>query len=95
MYVAAGSEVWAGVAEHPLGPWKNAKPDNTPLVGFKDFPSVHNIDPDCFIDDDGHAYLYWGSGFNWVNGHCMAVKLKKDMVTFDGVPQDITPAALF
>ena len=95
MYVAVGSEVWAGVSDQPLGPWKNAKADNTPLVAAKDFPIVHNIDPDCFIDDDGQAYLYWGSGFNWVNGHCMAVKLKKDMVTFDGVPQDITPPHYF
>jgi beta-xylosidase len=95
MYVAVGSEVWAGVADNPLGPWKNAKPDNTPLVGAKDFPAVHNIDPDCFIDDDGQAYLYWGSGFNWVNGRCMAVKLKKDMTTFDGTPQDITPPHYF
>jgi len=95
MYVAVGSEVWAGVSDHPLGPWKNAKADNTPLVGAKDFPKVHNIDPDCFIDQDGQAYLYWGSGFNWVNGHCMAVKLKKDMVTFDGIPQDITPPHYF
>ncbi|MDR3693141.1 family 43 glycosylhydrolase [Mucilaginibacter sp.] len=95
MYVAVGSEVWVGVSEHPLGPWRNAKPDNTPLVTAKDFPSVHNIDPDCFIDDDGQAYLYWGSGFNWINGHCMAVKLKKDMVTFDGLPQEITPPHYF
>jgi beta-xylosidase len=95
MYVAVGSEVWAGVSDHPLGPWKNARADNTPLVAAKDFPLVHNIDPDCFIDDDGQAYLYWGSGFNWINGHCMAVKLKKDMVTFDGVPKDITPPHYF
>jgi beta-xylosidase len=95
MYVAVGSEVWAGVADHPLGPWKNAKADNSPLVKSTDFPLVHNIDPDCFIDDDGQAYLYWGSGFNWVNGHCMAVKLKKDMITFDGTPQDITPEHYF
>ncbi len=95
MYVAVGSEVWAGVSEHLLGPWKNAKADNTPLVAATDFPTVHNIDPDCFIDRDGQAYLYWGSGFNWVNGHCMAVKLKKDMVTFDGAPKDITPLHYF
>ncbi len=95
LYVAVGSELWAGVADKPLGPWKNAKADNTPLVSAKDYPQVHNIDPDCFIDDDGQAYLYWGSGFNWVNGHCMAVKLKKDMVTFDGKPVDVTPPHYF
>jgi beta-xylosidase len=95
MYVAVGSEVWVGVSDKPLGPWKNAKADNTPLVAGNKFPGVHNIDPDCFIDQDGQAYLYWGSGFNWVNGHCMAVKLKKDMVTFDGEPADITPPHYF
>ena len=95
MYVSVGSEVWVGVGESPLGPWKNAKSDNSPLVAKEDFPEVHNIDADCFIDDDGQAYLYWGSGFNWVNGICMAVKLKSDMVTFDGEPIDVTPPHYF
>ncbi|OKS87245.1 family 43 glycosylhydrolase [Mucilaginibacter polytrichastri] len=95
MYVAVGSEIWAGVSDKPLGPWKNAKADNTPLIAGNAYPGVHNIDADCFIDTDGQAYLYWGSGFNWVNGHCMAVKLKKDMVTFDGTPVEITPPHYF
>lgn len=95
MYLAVGSELWAGISDHPLGPWKNIKPDNSPLVRRTAFPGVHNIDPDLFIDDDGAAYLYWGSGFNWVNGHCMAVKLKKDMFSFDGQPRDITPLKFF
>lgn len=95
MYVAVGSELWVGVSKHPLGPWKNAKADNTPLVAGNQYPGVHNIDADCFIDQDGQAYLYWGSGLNWVNGHCMAVKLKKDMITFDGEPKDITPPNYF
>ena len=95
MYVSVGSEVWAGVSNKPLGPWKNCKADNSPLVTKNDFPNVHNIDADVFIDTDGAAYLYWGSDFNWVNGHCMAVKLKKDMVTFDGVPKEVTPPNYF
>ncbi len=95
MYVSVGSEVWVGEGENPLGPWKNAKNDNTPLVAKEDFPEVHNIDADCFIDDDGQAYLYWGSGFHWVNGICMAVKLKPDMVTFDGDPVNVTPPHYF
>lgn len=95
MYVSVGSEVWAGVSEHPLGPWKNAKADNTPLVAKNDFPLVHNIDSDVFIDDDGQAYLYWGSGFNWVNGHCMVAKLGKDMASFDGTPKEVTPPTYF
>jgi beta-xylosidase len=95
MYVSVGSEIWAGVGETPLGPWRNAKSDNTPLVAFTDFPQVHNIDADCFIDEDGQAYLYWGSGFNWVNGHCMAVKLNGDMASFNGRPTEVTPPYYF
>ncbi|RZK83290.1 MAG: hypothetical protein EOO98_17735, partial [Pedobacter sp.] len=58
MYVSVGSEVWAGVSDQPLGPWKNLKKDNTPLIAAKDYPAVHNIDADCFIDDNGDAFLY-------------------------------------
>jgi beta-xylosidase len=95
MYVSVGSEIWAGVSEHPLGPWKNAKADNSPLISTQDPEVVHTIDADCFIDDDGQAYLYWGSGFDWVNGHCMVVKLEKDMISFDGPMIDITPPNYF
>lgn len=95
MYVSVGSEVWAGVSDFPLGPWKNAKADGTPLINSQRFPGYHMIDAEGFIDNDGQAYLYWGSGLNWVNGHCFAVKLKKDMVTFDGEPKDITPPNYF
>ena len=95
MYVSVGSEVWAGVSNHPLGPWKNAKSDNTPLISRKMYPAYHMIDAECFLDTNGEAYLYWGSGLNWVNGHCFVVKFKKDMVTFDGIPRDITPPNYF
>ena len=95
MYVSVGSEVWAGVSDSPLGPWKNAKDDNSPLVASTDFPNVHTIDADCFIDDDGQAYLYWGSGFNWVNGICMAARLNPDMISFQEEPIDVTPADYF
>ncbi len=95
MYVSVGSEIWAGVSEHPLGPWKNAKKDNSPLIKSNYFPGYHMIDAECFIDDDGQAYLYWGSGLNWVNGKCFVVKLKDDMITFDGDPLDVTPPNYF
>ena len=95
MYVSVGSEIWAGVSNHPLGPWKNAKEDNSPLINSKFFPDYHMIDAECFIDDDGQAYLYWGSGWNWVNGKCFVVKLRSDMMTFDGEPCDVTPPNYF
>lgn len=94
MYVSVGSEIWAGVADHPLGPWRNALGDR-PLIPHDFRPGYHMIDAEAFIDDDGQAYLYWGSGWNWVNGKCWAVKLKPDMVTFDGEVRDVTPANFF
>ena len=94
MYVSVGSEVWAGVADHPLGPWRNALGDR-PLIPSNAKPGYHMIDAEAFIDDDGQAYLYWGSGWKWVNGRCWAVKLKSDMVTFDGEVHDVTPARYF
>ena len=95
MYVSVGSEVWAGTSENPMGPWKNLKADNSPLISRNYFPGFHMIDAECFIDTDGQAYLYWGSGLDWVNGHCFAVKLSKDMTTFIGKPLDISPPNYF
>lgn len=94
MYVSVGSEVWAGVADHPLGPWTNAIGDK-PLIPATWNTTYHMIDAEAFIDDDGSAYLYWGSGWDWKNGHCFAVKLKPDMVTFDGEARDVTPKNYF
>jgi len=95
MYASVGSEIWAGVSDHPLGPWKNVKEDNSPLVRGDRFPGYHMIDADCFIDDDGQAYLYWGSGLEWINGRCFVVKLKNDMITFEGEPVNVTPPNYF
>ena len=94
LYVSVHNEVWVGVADHPLGPWKNALGDK-PLVDSKFRPGFHMIDAEAFIDDDGQAYLYWGSGLNWKNGRCWAVKLKPDMTSFDGEVHDVTPARYF
>ncbi|SFU69865.1 Glycosyl hydrolases family 43 [Pustulibacterium marinum] len=96
MYVSVGSEVWVGISEHPLGPWKNAKTDGTPFIKGNMFPEYHMIDAEVFIDDDHTAYLYWGSGLQWVNGHCFVVKLNDDMISFDEKTiKDITPPNYF
>lgn len=94
MYTSIGSEVWVGVADDPHGPWKNALGDK-PLIPATFNRNYNMIDAEAFIDTDGTAYLYWGSGLHWVNGHCFAVRLKPDMVTFDGEPQDVTPPNYF
>jgi hypothetical protein len=94
MYVTVGNEIWVGVADHPAGPWHDAHA-GTPLVPRYFRPGYHMIDAEAFVDDDGQAYLYWGSGLNWVNGHCFAVRLKPDMISFDGEPRDVTPDHYF
>lgn len=95
MYVSVGSEVWVGVSEQPLGPWKNAKEDNSPLIPATTFRDYHMIDAEVFIDDNGEVYLYWGSGWNWTNGHCFVVRLSDDMVSIKGAPVDVTPPNYF
>lgn len=95
MYVSVGNEIWAGVAGHPLGPWRNAKKNGTPLIPGNMIPGYHMIDAECFIDDDGQAYLYWGSGLNWVNGKCFMVPLATNMVDFLKDPTDVTPPHYF
>ncbi|EDY82003.1 glycosyl hydrolase, family 43 [Verrucomicrobiia bacterium DG1235] len=94
MIVSVGSEMWAGVAEHPLGPWRDAN-QGKPLVPGDYRPGYHMIDGEYFIDDDGKAFLYWGSGLNWENGRCWAVELEADLVTFAGEVQDVTPPHFF
>ena len=94
MFISVGSEVWAGVADHPLGPWRNALGDK-PLISADYNRAYHMIDADAFVDDDGTAYLYWGSGWNWVNGACFAVKLGDDLASFASEVKIVTPAHYF
>ncbi|MDQ8188020.1 family 43 glycosylhydrolase [Pelagicoccus sp. SDUM812002] len=94
MHVSVGSEIWVGVAEHPLGPWENPLGDQ-PMISADFEREYHMIDAQAFIDDDGSAYLYWGSGWNWVNGRCYAAKLAPDMASFDGEVKDLTPTHYF
>lgn len=94
MYVSVGSEVWVGSAPWPGGPWTAAN-GGKPLIPHDFRPGYHMIDAEAFVDDDGTAYLAWGSGLNWVNGRCFMVRLAPDMVHFDGPVKDVTPAHYF
>jgi beta-xylosidase len=94
MYVSVGSEVWCGKSTHPLGPWENALND-IPMIADDPTGYYHVIDAEAFIDDDGKAYLYWGSGWDWVNGHCFAAELNDDMSSFRTTPVEVTPTRYF
>ncbi|MEK8128840.1 family 43 glycosylhydrolase [Paenibacillus filicis] len=63
--------IGVAVADHPEGPYTDAI--GAPLINV-----VRNgagpMDQDVFIDDDGQAYMYYGS---W--GECNVVKLNADM----------------
>ena len=94
MYVSVGSEVWCGIADTPLGPWRNIL-DNRPMIAYDESMYYHVIDAEVFVDDDEKSYLYWGSGWNWVNGHCMVAELNDDMCSFKTEVKEVTPANYF
>ncbi len=94
MYISVGSEIWAGKASHPLGPWENMLGDQ-PLVPFDTTRYTHEIDAEAFVDDDGKSYLYWGSGWNWINGRCWVAELNPDMASFATERKEITPERYF
>jgi hypothetical protein len=67
------------VADRPEGPFRDAL--GHALVG----PGDGYFDPTVAIDDDGQAYLYWGNPDLWY------VKLNKDMISYSGQIEKITP----
>ncbi len=97
LYYTLKSQIYVGVAEHPMGPFRNLMPDEQPFIKDKEFfpPKIHSIDADCFVDDDGRAYLYWGSGWGFKDGVCAAAPLNADMASFAEAPKDITPQGYF
>ena len=73
-----GFGIGVAVADHPLGPYKDAL--GGPIICDTTANSiVLNIDPAVYVDDDGQAYMYWGS---W--NAARYVKLKSNMVEMDG-----------
>lgn len=95
-YSSTSHCIYAGVADHPAGPFRNLLPNEEPLVRNRQYwDHMHTIDADCFVDDDGQAYLYWGSGFDFKNGICAVARLNDDMCSFKENPIEITPANYF
>ncbi|MDQ8203959.1 glycoside hydrolase family 43 protein [Pelagicoccus sp. SDUM812003] len=87
--VNEGFSIGVAVSDSPTGPFKDAIggaliTDETPNS------IVLNIDPAVFIDDDGQAYLYWGS---WSDARW--VKLKDNMLELDGEVQNLDAKNIF
>ncbi|MGL6159010.1 MAG: family 43 glycosylhydrolase [Microbulbifer sp.] len=95
MYISINHEIWAGVADHPLGPWRNALDEDKPFIALDFDPEVHHIDANAFIDDDGQPYLYWGSGWEWERGPGYVGLLADDMVSFTKPPRRTHPPHFF
>lgn len=78
-YPTDKKHIGVAVADSPAGPFHD--PLGHPLISI-DSPGVvcdrDFIDPCCFIDDDGQAYLFMGQ-----NQVC-CIKLNDDMVSYDG-----------
>lgn len=73
-YYSADKKIGVAVSDSPTGPFVD--PLDGPLFDRKDIKS-QTIDPMVFIDDDGSAYMYAGSG------RCSVVKLNDDMISWD------------
>jgi hypothetical protein len=78
--------IGVAVASSPFGPWVDAHPAG-PIVSqlYPVANDLHNIDPTVLIDDDGRAFMYWGSF-----GRLKGVELERDMVTFKGPAVNVT-----
>ncbi len=86
-----GKAIGVAVADHPLGPWKDAlgkaliTNDMTAAPfqidagnGQKRDMDWDDIDPALFTDDDGQSYVFWG------NTNCYYAKLKDNIIELDG-----------
>ena len=75
-----GKAIGVAVSDSPLGPFKDARGSamitNDMTTDTK--ISWDDIDPTVYTDDDGQTYLFWG------NTKCRWVKLKENMIEFDG-----------
>jgi hypothetical protein len=74
-----GKAIGVAVADHPLGPFKDAR--GTALVNEATTPSPYgwnDIDPTVFVDDDGTAWLAWGNPVLYL------ARLKPNMTELDG-----------
>lgn len=95
-YTSTDHNIYAGVADHPMGPFTNLLEGDSIFIKNRQWwDKMHSIDADCFIDKDGEIYLYWGSGFEFKNGVCAVGVLEDDMSSFKKEPVLITPENYF
>ena len=71
--LSGGMAIGVAVGDTPVGPFRDA-------IGKPLFEngSWDHIDPTVFIDDDGQAWLMWGTP------QCYYLKLNRDMISYSG-----------
>jgi len=80
-YLSTGpTEIGVVTADSPAGPWRD--PIGKPLIA-KDLVKTDARDPDVFLDDDGEAYLVFGT---W---NYFLVRLGRDMVSLAEAPRPL------
>ena len=87
--VNEGFAMGVAVADHPLGPYKDACGQSI-IADTTQNSIVLNIDPAVYVDDDKQVYMFWGS---W--NAARYVKLKDNMVEVDGPVQTVEAKNFF
>ena len=86
LYFCAETKIGVATAKRPEGPFSDAH--GAPLLQQGGAVRAKTIAPHAFIDDDGQAYLYFGSSQNLAQ----VVRLGADMTSLAGDPQDLPVA---
>ncbi|MGD8400878.1 MAG: family 43 glycosylhydrolase [Bacillota bacterium] len=83
-YIATSNQVGVLVADRIAGPYSD--PNGKALIDASTTNhAASDIDPMCFIDDDGQAYLFWGG-----SGECRYAKLNSDMISLKTNPLTVS-----
>ena len=83
MYYCQPCQIYCGVSDTPVGPWKNILgEEEAVLVPDRYVKMSITLDGQTFVDDDGSVYLYWGTWGIYPNHGCGVGKLNLDMKSF-------------
>ena len=77
----SGSNIGVVVSDTPYGPFED--PLGKPLITPK-YPGAEVewcFDPGVLVDDDGHAYLYFGGGMPESGNNARVIRLGEDMIS--------------
>jgi len=90
-----GSSIGVAVGDRPEGPFQDALGK---AIINKNMPNCNVewlFDPAAFIDDDGHAYLYFGGGGSTPGVNLRVIKLNEDMISTSGTAVTINAPRSF